>query len=73
MKRIKLALTDPLHLAFLLPVVLLNLMFQILDLLGYAEPRYDFLCFAFTFAYLLSFALSLINGRVGAWAEPSDD
>jgi len=66
-------MTDPLHLTFLLPVLFMTVLFQIADITGYAEPRYDFLSFAFTLAYLVSFALSAKDGRRGGDAGISED
>ena len=57
----------------LLPVLFFNLIFQIGDIIGYVEPRYDFLCFAFTFCYLTSFVMSLIYSKDEGIAMISDD
>jgi hypothetical protein len=62
MRQIISALVDPAHLAILLPIVLITIVYEILDILGLAVPRYDYIAGVLSFGYIASVVISLVRG-----------
>lgn len=62
MKRIADVLFDPIHLQIILPLVIFNIFFDLIDLFNIAEIRFDFLSYLLSIAYFVSVVHVLIRG-----------